>query len=193
MPEKRGKLTWLDIDGGPLLLLSEALLPFWEGSDPPSGGRTAEATFRWGDPDAVATDYDRACDVDDYLGLVDVDGGKGLVLGDEPMSTAWFPRGDDEHEGMLVRWVYADNESSVLSALSQVPDDIWEPTRLTFPVASEPLHLFGAAYPGTEAREKSMLRLAPGDYSIATAQYKPDDRTFLVLHRFTATAQNRTD
>ena len=45
------------------------------------------------DPNDPATDYDRACDVNYYLGLIEIGAGKGLVLGGEPLSTAWWPSG----------------------------------------------------------------------------------------------------
>ncbi|HET7077814.1 MAG TPA: Imm21 family immunity protein [Chloroflexia bacterium] len=177
-------LTWLASAGGPLLLLPGEYLAAWEGTNPPSEGRILDARFRWGDPAAVSTDYDRACDVAEYLGLLDVGGGQGLVLGDAPLATAWLPDGDSGRAGMLVRWVSADNEVQILVALAHIPDHVWDPAPLLFPAGSTPLYLFDAAIPGSEVDNYLTLDLDPGSYLIHTAIYKPDDSTELILHRF---------
>ncbi len=86
-----GTLLWMESGGGPLLLVPGEYLPFWGGIDPPTDGRQIVAHFRYGGDDAPATDYDRACDVDDYLGVIEVGSGCGVVLGDEPLPTAIVP------------------------------------------------------------------------------------------------------
>ena len=64
----------------------------WEGAVVPRNGRVVNARSRWSrEPDAIATDYDAACDVGELLGIIPVSTGAALVLGDEvPMST-WVP------------------------------------------------------------------------------------------------------
>src|SRR5438270_663817 len=101
MPDKSGALTWMDTELGPLLLVPGEHLSSWEGIDPPSAGRHVEAKFRSHDPNDPATDYDRACDIKDYLGLIEIGAGKGLVLGGEPLSTAWWPSGSLGNEDGL--------------------------------------------------------------------------------------------
>jgi hypothetical protein len=120
-----------------LLLVPGEHLLAWEGSDPPSAGRKVEAKFRWHDPNDPATDYDRACDVEDYLGLIEVGTGKGQVLGGDPeMMTAWLPAGPPGDEdtlapgGMLVRWSYAESEEEILRFLAEMPDNVWKSTAL---------------------------------------------------------------
>jgi hypothetical protein len=85
---------WVVCDGGPHLLLPTELVPFWEGVNEPFGGRVVHARFRAScDKSAPATDYDLACDVEGYLGIIPVGNGFGLVIGDVvPMST-WIPSG----------------------------------------------------------------------------------------------------
>src|SRR5215203_1744748 len=106
-------LSWLESGGGPLLLIPGEYLSLWEGIDPPTDGRQIVAKSRWNADNAAATDHDRACDVADYLGLIDIGDGNGLILGDEPLPTAWLP---DEiaFGGILVRWVHAESEQEVL-------------------------------------------------------------------------------
>src|SRR6185295_11862206 len=92
--------------GGPILVLPKNLVRFWEGCHEPSGGRVVEAIFR-ADPDGgPATDYDRACDVAGYLGVIPVGTGTGLVLGDQPLSTGWWPLKNGS--GVLFRIFTAD-------------------------------------------------------------------------------------
>src|SRR5260370_41091178 len=101
-----GALQWMQSNGGPLLLVSGEPLPSWEGTEFPSDGRQIEAQFRWNGQAAPATGYDRACDVKEYVGLLTIGVGQGLVLGDEPLSTTWqaplaFGESDHDTSGIL--------------------------------------------------------------------------------------------
>ena len=86
-------LKWLESTGGPLLLIEKVFLPYWDGYAPTETG---------------VTDYERACKVGDYLGRIEVGPGYGVVLGEEPFSTTWW-QPDENRNGLLVRWVYANN------------------------------------------------------------------------------------
>jgi hypothetical protein len=83
-------LKWIESTGGPLLLLERALLPYWHGS---FGNTTA------------ATDYDRACEIADYVGAIEVGSGIGVVLGEEPFSTTWWRSSEELRNSCIVRWV----------------------------------------------------------------------------------------
>ena len=76
MNEDSFKFIWVSGDGGPLILMEQKYLINWEGCDAPSNGRVVEANSCWGLD--VATDYDLACDIEDYLGLINVGKGKHL-------------------------------------------------------------------------------------------------------------------
>ncbi|MDT5268358.1 MAG: hypothetical protein QOH49_544 [Acidobacteriota bacterium] len=167
----RTRLTWVNSAGGPLVLLEEHLLPEWRGHD---GSTAQEHEGR--------TDYERACDVDDYLGLVEVGSGRALVLGDEPMQTTWCP--SPEGSGVvLLRWQWADSEAAVIDAAGDMPEESWESTGLIFQTSGRDLVLFDSAYPGDEPGERLTIQLARGQYGIDTAHYRPDAETSLVLHR----------
>ncbi|MGI8882844.1 MAG: Imm21 family immunity protein, partial [Pyrinomonadaceae bacterium] len=94
------KFTWVSGDGGPLILMEQKYLTTWEGSDEPSNGRVIEANSQW--VLDVITDYDRACSIEDYLGLINVGEGKAIVLGGDEMATTWFPLSENS-EGILIR------------------------------------------------------------------------------------------
>ena len=113
--------------------------------------------------------------------------GEGLVLGDMPMPTAWVPPVTARmSDALLVRWMHAEDEVSVVRYVDRLPDDIWEPDSLSFSVADEPLYLFDSAIPGQDLVESEYvaMSLPRGMYLIATSYFEPDERTALVLHRF---------
>jgi hypothetical protein len=146
----------------------------------------AEASFRSGDPSAPATDYDRACDIDDWLGVLYVGPAEGLVLGDEPAATAWWP--EARAAGTPVRWIAAESDDVLIRHLARIPGSISMEDRTSYTVEDSPLFLFDAALPGRELEafrdeERLTVRLTPGRYSVLTATYTPDDETELVLHR----------
>lgn len=175
-------MKWIASAGGPLLLLPVNLRDCWDGIDPPSNNRKVEARFRWKRTADPATDYDRACDVDDYLGILEVGPGTGLVLGGEPMETAWIPQ-PTEGGGLLVRWMWAEDDASVERALAVVPEKLWQRKPERFAFQAGPLALFDAACSGKQALESIEIDVQGGTYNLETATYRPDDLTSLVLHR----------
>ena len=104
MENRIRNLKWIVSAGGPLLLMEIKSLPHWHGI---FGGQSDVGK---------TTDYARACEVDDYVGLIGVNDSQGLVLGEEPMHTSWFPISDSE--GIVVRWVWADDEQQVEAVLN---------------------------------------------------------------------------
>lgn len=175
-------VNWVASAGGPLLLLPERLLSAWEGSDKPRRGRRIEATSRW-NARGPATDYDRACDVRDYVGVIRVGEGFGLVLGDEPLATTWIPS-DDADGGVLVRWVHAQGDDEVEVALMHAADQQFGPTNGVLRVDDPRLVLFDSALSGTNLLTPSLvIEIPAGDYRVETARLEPDPETSLLLHR----------
>jgi len=156
-------LTWIESAGGPLILLEGRLLSDWHGIE--------------------TDDYDRACGIDDYLGLLNVGSGRALVLGEEPMPTAWL-----SEPGMLVRWQYADDNESVVEAIADLSKASWEETGIVLDVSDSSLVLFDATCPGKDpdcnrTGCKLNIVLKEQRYLIETAHYTPDENTALILHR----------
>lgn len=169
----KAELTWITSAGGPLILLEEHLLSHWHG--------------------IKTDDYDRACGIDDYLGLLDVGPGRALVLGEEPMPTAWQPLSGPAEgmpaEGMFVRWQWADDDESVVEAIADLSKAPWEPTGIVFDVTDGSLLLFDATCPGKDPDCNSTgcklnIVLKEKQYLLETAHYTPDENTALILHRF---------
>ena len=159
-------LNWINSAGGPLVLLQESLLPHWSGDDD--------------------SDYDRACRIDDYLGLIGVGPGEALVLGEEPFRTCWLQL-PEMSGGTIVRWVFAPSEAAVLRSLSEVQGIVWSETNLVLNITTK-LLLFDAVCPGSDPDCLGtgcliVINLEPGEYSIETARFQPDKETSLILHR----------
>lgn len=166
-------LRWIDSLGGPLLLLDRQWLPHWRGYLGPSS-------------DESGSDYARACAIDETLGILPIGPGQGLILGDEPLSTAWLPlpglRG-----GLIVRWRWAPDEAAVLAALPRLPSVMWLSNNLTLPLPTGQAVLFDTTDSGERIGANLSLTLDPGVYSVDTADYAPDATISLLLHRLTRT------
>jgi hypothetical protein len=147
-----------------------------------------DAEFRWRG-EGPATDYDRACDIKDYTGLIPVGCGHALVLGDEPLMTCWWP--SRENGGLLVRWVCADSEQ-FLQYLQGLVDVRFTSSPHVLEVVEREHRLFDAAVPGSDVRPNAALlvELEPGSYEVATGRFTPDSRTELLLHRLRRTSRN---
>jgi hypothetical protein len=64
-------------------------------------------------------DYDRACDVEGWAGVISVgSGASGLVLGDEPAKTCYVPG-----PNAFLRWLAADSEAELMDAATGVMND----------------------------------------------------------------------
>ena len=107
---------WVNTTGGPHLVVPEKHAAHREGVGLPSRGRVVEAESRW-DATGPATDYDRACDVAGWLGVVRVGRGRGVVLADDPGTAAYHPW---QGRHWVVKWVFAPSEMSFLAHFESV-------------------------------------------------------------------------
>ncbi|MEU8788416.1 immunity 21 family protein [Streptomyces sp. NPDC048643] len=156
-----GAVEWVESGGGPLIAIPEAVLPFWSGAD----------------GDEMSSDYDRACDVEGFIGLVPVGDSRALVLGDEPASTSYLP----EH-GVFVRWSAAESEDELLAVVpAAIATAVWDP-EVQWNVPG-PVVLFDAAWPGSASERTDHLKvaLAPGRYGVRAAQVEPGPETWVGL------------
>ncbi len=163
------ELNWINSFGGPLILLDRSYLDYWKGSDEINGTR----------------DYERACRIEDYLGLVKVGDFFGLILGDEPNQTAW--KQIDLHQGILIRWVWADNEAEIENSIEDIiSKNEWQETNLEIEFQTGNLFLFDSAFNSkkNEHLVNSLnIELNAGIYSLKTLFYKPNERLNLVIHK----------
>ncbi|MFI7337031.1 Imm21 family immunity protein [Streptomyces sp. NPDC050085] len=111
----RRSAGWVESLGGPLIAVPVSVLAEWGG-----------CSENWGEESSPVEDYDRACAVEDWAGLLDVgsNGAKALVLADEPATSRYLPE-----RRVFIRWLAADSESELLTAAQAVladPDAEWE-------------------------------------------------------------------
>lgn len=151
----------MESGGGPLVAVPTDVLTRWEGAD----------------SDGPESDYDRACAVADYAGLLAVGPSHALVLGDEPSSTVFLP----EH-GVFVRWLAAESEAELLGSVgAALADAAWEEGQ-GWDVPG-PVVLFDSAWPGSEVEPDNHARvdLEAGRYEVRTALAQPNSETAFQL------------
>ncbi|KAA0909623.1 immunity 21 family protein [Streptomyces apricus] len=163
--EAVGPVEWVESGGGPLIAVPEVVLPFWTGAD----------------GDELASDYDRACEVDGFAGLLPVGNTAALVLGDDPAATAYLP----EHR-TFVRWFAGDSESELLARVPAALDTAAWGSEVHWRVPG-PVVLFDAAWPGEESTNAGRLRIAlePGRYAVRAAHAEPGPETWIGLVQLT--------
>jgi hypothetical protein len=189
---------WCSCDGGPHLFMPAELLDQWEGVNRPSRGRVVDAIFRFSmNLASPATDYDRACDVNDLLGVIPVGDGHALVLGDEvPMST-WIAHPDGRGGDIVVLMQWAD-DARVFRRIAdspRVPDDRFEATDIELLLRRDDAVLLPASDSGPKwVYGATCCPLPAARYRVRTAELtwpgegKGDIGDILRVHRLRATA-----
>jgi hypothetical protein len=153
--------NWISSAGGPLVLCTAAAAKAWQG--------------------VHGADYDLACSVDGYLGVVEQHGHQYLVFADEPLETTLV----EEGEGLaVVQWEYCDSMTHALELLAALPEQL-EPLApiVDFELASDGAILFDSGAPGGDIRQAMRLSLPASRYAVSTGAYAGPGFRFLV-HRF---------
>jgi hypothetical protein len=162
-------LNWVNSEGGPLICAAPSAGASWRGNNASSTGDTT-------------TDYARACDVLDYLGVIPCGPWEVLVLGDEPLQSAFTVT---DGEVVIVRWVSCvsnERAAEVIAALpSQLPV-IGEAVQLS--VHEPHLFLFDAALDKPSVIEPHCVAVEPGRYTVTTESHKSDQEFEFLVHRF---------
>jgi len=152
---------WIDSAGGPLIVTPLSASATWKG--------------------LATQDYDEACGVEDYLGLLHREWGDVLVLGDEPLSTAVVHRTDGP---AIVRWMYAPTKEDLVDAALTVDLDRVRPVEtLVVELRDEPYVIFDAAAEGASSER---IEFVPprGTRSIRTYVVRDDQNELgMIVHR----------
>jgi hypothetical protein len=196
---------WYWNDGGPLLVLPCEHAGAWEGTDPPTGARVVPARSRWAAPDAPATDYDRACDVGEFMALLELEGTWGLVLSSEvAQAAAWLP--DEANADVAYLFAVAnldgDSDGALREILETLSPESWQILSRTLPVERSGLLLLHAADRGDDVRvwpartpevpergavigEGLAQPLRAGRYELAGVEVHTAAGDYLAIARFT--------
>lgn len=164
------KIVWVNTSGGPLICATLTALSRWRGA---VGGCA----------DGGRTDYERACDQPDYLSTISCGTDQVLVLGDEPLQSAFARTGDGL---VIVRWVScvsADRAEQVIELLPSVlPEQ--EAAQLV-QLNDSRLCLVDAALDGAHAMTKaSCIDIEPGYYEVTTERHVSKQEFDFLVHRF---------
>jgi hypothetical protein len=164
--------------GGPLICVERVLAGSWLGTS----GNSLALGLGTGD----ASDYERACAVQDYLGALKLKKGMALILGDMPLETMiWHSRGHSPP--LIVRVFYMDPGVDVTSRLEVHGElDFSDPAEsIDVDVKSEQMLVFDSAIAGAKYDDGFLqFDLPPGTYRVLTKQFEPDDRTSVLVHKF---------
>ncbi|NEA42451.1 Imm21 family immunity protein [Streptomyces sp. SID11385] len=175
-------MTWVASMGGPLVVVPRSAVRGW-------GGAT-RAGFLAGEGDGGPDDYDRACEVDGWAGVIGMGAVGALVLADEPAMTCFLPG-----RLMFVRWLAADSEAEVLAVAERVragAETAWEDAGIW--VTDGPAVLMDSAeagadlaveYPGGGLPEQAPVAVPAGRWRVRAA-YGEGECTSVVVIRLTA-------
>jgi hypothetical protein len=179
------RLQWIETAGGPHLVLPERYAAAWEGCSAPSGGRVVEATFRC-DPGGSATDYDRACSVEGWIGVIPVGRGQALALTGDDTQTAYYRTARGQH--FLLRWIYAESETELLDYFDDVRCRSTAEHELEWRHPGGKVLLMDSGdRPGHWLVKPSEFRLPRGRYRVLTF-YSAGESNGLIFHELRRTA-----
>ncbi|MEV0001019.1 Imm21 family immunity protein [Micromonospora sp. NPDC050980] len=167
----KSRLSWVESDGGPLVVVPESVLAQWRG---------VPNDFDPGDLDTWG-DYGRACQVDGRAGSLEIGDGQALVLGDEPASTTYLSA-----KRLFVRWIHGASEEQVIRLIPKAMETAaWEEVG-TWTTRGR-AQLFDSALAGDELEHgrRLVIDVAPGTYRIRTAYAEPASEAGIVLVQLT--------
>ena len=170
---KKSISSWVRPAGGPLVLLPKHLLNDWQGTDKLNSQSTS--------------DYERSCSINNYLGTLYVRDEQIVVLGDEPMQTAWISNIGFQG-GCLIRWKYAPDYQTVTRHCMELDYTVLPRPESFISLTDKRLFLFDAAYPGREINKfpEDILEISlkeTGEYGIGIFHFKPSKSVWLIMHK----------
>ena len=125
--------------------------------------------------------YDMACNIEDDINIIQVNGINVLVLGDEPNQTTYLKRSNNS--GLLVRWVWADSEDDLFHEVKSLEEPIVSRTSGFSFVVHDKLCLFPAIDTGEIGRKSgATFSMAKGSYYIITSYENSNPAVNFVAH-----------
>lgn len=159
--------------GGPLIAVPVSALAAWRGG--------TEGGIAGGDGN-TPDDYDRACEVDELAGVIEVGrgGAQALVLADEPATSCFLAE-----QRVFLRWLGADSEADLIAAAGVALADSttpWEQCGTW--VTDGPAVLMDSAvagadlnveYPGGGRPEQAPVPLPAGVWTVRAVHTQVDE------------------
>lgn len=161
-------LNWVETNGGPIVVLPNNLLNQWKGQENNNG----------------ISDYSRACAVSDYILQISIGTGFGLVLGGDPCPTTVFTSPMSGHL-VIARWVWAESDESAQKFLISTDFSMFNGYVIEFENDSSEISFIDSAYSDLQRFECLLNHnLVSGHYLIETFDFRPDPKTWFVIHIF---------
>ncbi|OGB30721.1 MAG: hypothetical protein A3F78_04270 [Burkholderiales bacterium RIFCSPLOWO2_12_FULL_61_40] len=169
-------MSWIKSAGGPLICVEKDLAPFWLG--------ILGSSVKDGPTTPLFNDYDRACAVSDYVGMVELPRKYALILGDMPLeTTVWRPSSESP---LIVRVFYMDPGVDLPQLLAAHGNlSFADPIEsIDCEIESGHMVIFDSAVPGLHEHASLSFEIPPGNYQILTKVFEPDSRTSVLIHKF---------
>lgn len=158
------KPRWISSLGGPFILMDRLTVHVWKGDS--NHSNAANSGF--------VSDYERACQIQDFIGTLFVGADQALILGDLPSNTTHVPI--DSLSFLLIRWIWADSEDQITNALREFKvEQSWRDTGIHVLFRSGQLVLFDSVYGGNEMKDYLNIEVDAGNYHVSTLSYQPND------------------
>jgi hypothetical protein len=128
------------------------------------------------------SDYERACADVDYLNLEACGTGEVLVLGDEPLRSAFVRQQDGTV--IVARWWACESSERAEHALMNIPSSLPEledPKEASFD--GDPLIMFDSALVAAHANKLARIEVDAGTYKLTSEKYESPHSFDFLIHR----------
>lgn len=164
-------------DGGPLLCVTRQAAKSWQGTfgQSPDDGKGQSSQ----------TDYEKACEIADYIGKVICGNEEALVLGDMPLETMVGHTADQAPFILRVYYMDPGTDPVTLLKASNKINNASTLEAMDINMAGGDYLIFDSAMPGSLVGESFIqFNLPPGKYRVLTKRIEPNDRTSVLVHQF---------
>jgi|SRR5580704_13260017 hypothetical protein len=169
---RRIAVEWINSTGGPLICAERDIATQWMGSHGLSAVHHA-----------AKSDYERACTTCEYLQHIPCGTGEVLVLGDEPLQSAFLT--ERVGQPIIARWVYAQSRQAAEAALAK---DLAEASEISpkikFQVNDELIVLFDSVFLGSDITQAVTSSIEAGPYEVTTEKLEVKGAYSFLIHRF---------
>lgn len=165
-------MTWLQPIGEIFVIEDQKYLNKWLGTE---GSQFDEAD----------SDYDKSCEITEYIDKISVNNRPILILGDEPMQMIIK---ECENEHYLIRWSYASVDFYVeeniqnIALSNQLENQIQPSVEVLF--QSNDIVVHNASITGSSDINTFKIKLNKPNVIVTTYKYEPDEETLMICHRF---------
>jgi hypothetical protein len=165
---------WIETEGGPLVCIERCFAHLWSGLNRSTSGGSS--------------DYDRACAIKDYVGVLDIGPAQALVLGDMPLSTSIWNDANGEKYIYIVRCVYTNSDEIVKKIIEDHKYlDFSDPLEIiSIHFSTRNIVMFDSAFTGINKEDYIAFECPFNHVHVDTKLIAVDQIASLVVHRLRA-------